>query len=127
MPWVIGAVWVAWATATELSDSTLRAAARLTGAATLALMRDIAARSGSASPARASSSARVSLRYSCISLIGCSFRRRCAVRAEPFPTERAQNSRRVVLLRPCRGTKRPMADAPKLAEGVELIGEYDGS
>src|SRR4051794_15389247 len=61
----MGAVWVACATAVELSDRTLRAAAKLTGAATLALMSDIAARSGSASPARPSSSSRVSLRYSC--------------------------------------------------------------
>src|SRR3954447_777379 len=66
----MGAVWVAWATAVELSDRTLRAAAKLTGAATLALMSDMAARSGSASPARPSSSSRVSLRYSCSLLTG---------------------------------------------------------
>src|SRR4051794_8000888 len=71
----------AFAYATELSDATLSARAALMGAAMLALMRDIAARSGSASPASASSSSRVIGRNSAMSL---SFRRlvwRRAVRA----------------------------------------------
>src|SRR3954452_23382058 len=59
------AVCSALANATELSDSTFAATAALTGAATLALMSDIAARSGSSSPASSESSSRVSGRYSC--------------------------------------------------------------
>ena len=55
---------VAMAAAVELSDSTLSASAALMGAATLALTSDMAARSGSGSPASLSSSSRVSLRYS---------------------------------------------------------------
>src|SRR5919199_231169 len=54
----------AFAYAIELSLATLSAAARLIGAATFALIRDIAARSGSSSPASAFSSSRVSFRYS---------------------------------------------------------------
>src|SRR3954469_17659038 len=54
----------AFAYATELSDATLSATAALMGAAMLALMRDIAARSGSSSPASALSSSRVIGRYS---------------------------------------------------------------
>src|SRR5437588_561520 len=50
--------------ATELSDRTLAAIAAFTGAARFALMSDIAARSGSGSPARASSSSRVRRLYS---------------------------------------------------------------
>src|SRR5438105_704421 len=48
----------------ELSLRTFRAAAMFTGAATFALISDIAARSGSGSPAIASSSSRVRRRYS---------------------------------------------------------------
>ena len=54
------AVCAAFAYASELSEATLRAAARLTGAATLALMSDMAARSGSSSPAISFRSSRVS-------------------------------------------------------------------
>src|SRR5215212_3136761 len=54
----------AFAYAIELSLATFSAAARLTGAATFALISDIAARSGSSSPASAFSSSRVSERYS---------------------------------------------------------------
>src|SRR3954466_14794122 len=68
--WVIGAVCVALAIAVELSERTFSATAALIGAAMLALMRLIAARSGSSSPAIALSSSRVSLRYS--SAIVCS-------------------------------------------------------
>src|ERR671930_1933035 len=59
----------AFAYAMELSLATLSAAARLIGAATLALISDIAARSGSGSPASASSSSRLSVRYSCIASV----------------------------------------------------------
>src|SRR5919204_762452 len=55
----------AFAYAIESSLATFSAAARLIGAATFALMSDIAARSGSSSPARAFSSSRVRLLYSC--------------------------------------------------------------
>src|SRR5256885_11705981 len=55
----------AFAYAIELSLATLSAAARFTGAATFALISDMAARSGSSSPARVLSSSRVSERYSC--------------------------------------------------------------
>src|SRR5919204_1949837 len=55
----------AFAYAIESSLATFSAAARLIGAATFALMSDIAARSGSSSPARAFSSSRVSCLYSC--------------------------------------------------------------
>src|SRR5919109_4850409 len=61
----MSAVWTAFAYATELSLATLSATAALIGAATFALMSDIAARSGSSSPASALSSSRVSWRYSC--------------------------------------------------------------
>src|SRR5437763_6777309 len=57
-------VCCAFAYATELSLSTLSAAARLIGAATFALISDIAARSGSSSPAIAFNSSRVSCLYS---------------------------------------------------------------
>src|SRR3954470_18907403 len=56
---------VAFAYATELSLATFSATAAFTGAAMFALMSDMAARSGSASPARASRSSRVSVLYSC--------------------------------------------------------------
>src|SRR6266550_3046623 len=59
----------AFAYAMELSLATLSAAARFTGAATFALISDIAARSGSSSPASVLSSSRVSARYSDCSLI----------------------------------------------------------
>src|SRR3954468_5785878 len=59
------AVCSALANATELSDSTFAATAALTGAARFALISDIAARSGSSSPASSVSSSRVSGRYSC--------------------------------------------------------------
>src|ERR671931_2082643 len=55
----------AFAYAIELSESTFAAMAALIGAATFALISDIAARSGSSSPARAFSSSRVSCLYSC--------------------------------------------------------------
>src|SRR5580765_3531401 len=54
----------AFAYATEWSERTLAATAAFTGAARLALISDIAARSGSASPASSSSSSRVMGRYS---------------------------------------------------------------
>src|SRR5207248_362096 len=57
-------VCCAFAYATELSLSTFSATAALIGAATFALMSDIAARSGSSSPAIALSSSRVSCLYS---------------------------------------------------------------
>src|SRR5438270_9552771 len=63
MPWVIGAYCSAFAYATELSDATFSASAALMGAAMFALTSDIAARSGSSSPASWLSSSRVSLRY----------------------------------------------------------------
>src|SRR5438270_4239533 len=53
---VIGAVCWALAYASELSDRMLAASARFTGAATLALIRDICSRSGSCSPTWDSSS-----------------------------------------------------------------------
>src|SRR2546423_12878608 len=59
------AVCVALAYATEPSDATFSARAALIGAATLALMSDMAARSGSASPASSSSSSRVRILNSC--------------------------------------------------------------
>src|SRR5436305_5147148 len=55
--------WVASAYATDPSESTFAASARLIGAATLALIRDIAARSGSGSPAIFSSSSLVRTLY----------------------------------------------------------------
>src|SRR5438477_8933801 len=58
------AVCSAFAIAAELSLSAFNATAALTGAATFALISDIAARSGSSSPASALSSACVSCRYS---------------------------------------------------------------
>src|SRR6266576_5734042 len=54
----------ALAYATELSERTLAATAALIGAATFALISDIAARSGSSSPASSLSSSCVRLRYS---------------------------------------------------------------
>src|SRR3954447_14909189 len=54
------AVCSALAYATELSDSTFAATAAFTGAARFALISDIAARSGSSSPASSVSSSRVS-------------------------------------------------------------------
>src|SRR5436190_2668527 len=55
----------ALAYATELSERTLAATAALIGAATFALISDIAARSGSSSPASWLSSSCVSCLYSC--------------------------------------------------------------
>src|SRR5919197_3596861 len=66
------AVCSAFAIAAELSLRTFSATAALTGAATFALMSDIAARSGSSSPARALSSSRVSCLYCSCSLPMCS-------------------------------------------------------
>src|SRR5690242_9942401 len=57
-------VCCAFAYATALSERTFAATAALIGAATLALMSDIAARSGSSSPAISLSSSRVSFLYS---------------------------------------------------------------
>src|ERR671920_555350 len=59
MPCVIGAYCWAFAYATELSLATFSARAALIGAATFAFTSDIAARSGSGSPASRSSSSRV--------------------------------------------------------------------
>src|SRR5438046_1465147 len=56
--------WTAFAYATEPSERTLAATAALIGAATFALISDIAARSGSSSPASSLSSSCVSCRYS---------------------------------------------------------------
>src|ERR1041384_7945543 len=61
---MIGAVCSAFAYAIELSERTFAATAALIGAATFALINDIAARSGNSSPARAFSSSRESARYS---------------------------------------------------------------
>src|SRR5438552_3344419 len=72
MPCVIGAYCSASAYAIELSDATFSASAALIGAAMFALTRDIAARSGSSSPARAVSSSRVSFLNFCCSLIDTS-------------------------------------------------------
>src|SRR5205814_6697197 len=91
---VIGAVCSAFAIATELSDNTFSAAARFTGAATFALISDMAARSGRGSPARASSSSRVSFLNSPLSATshllhrrtrGQSVGSRCAVRSHAGP------------------------------------------
>src|SRR5919198_496327 len=62
----------AFAYATELSERTFAAIAALIGAATFALISDMAARSGSSSPARALSSSRVSCLYCSCSLPMCS-------------------------------------------------------
>src|ERR671914_252002 len=59
----------AFAYAIEPSERTFAATAAFTGAARFALMSDIAARSGSSSPASASSSSRVSWRYSSFSSV----------------------------------------------------------
>src|SRR5436305_7221448 len=56
----------AFAYATEWSERTFAATAALIGAARFALISDIAARSGSGSPASSSSSSRVSFLYSVI-------------------------------------------------------------
>src|SRR5215213_4121601 len=61
---VMSPVCCASAYATELSLRTFSASAALIGAATFALISDMAARSGSASPASSSSSSRVSGLYS---------------------------------------------------------------
>src|SRR5436190_10729494 len=67
------AVCSAFAIAAELSLRTFSATAALTGAATFALISDIAARSGSSSPASVLSSSRVSCLYS-----SCFFLPMCA-------------------------------------------------
>src|SRR5436305_8217806 len=54
----------AFAYATEWSERTFAATAALIGSARFALISDMAARSGSSSPASSFSSSRVSLRYS---------------------------------------------------------------
>src|SRR5439155_2073035 len=72
MFWVMSPVCWAFATAVELSLSTLSATAALIGAAMFALISDIAARSGSGSPASLSSSSRVSALYSCSLPMGSS-------------------------------------------------------
>src|SRR5438876_1214765 len=66
-------VCCAFAYAMELSERTFAATAALIGAATLALMSDIAARSGSSSPASAFSSSGLSLRYSSLTRTSSSF------------------------------------------------------
>src|ERR671915_107942 len=63
----MSAICSALAYAIEPSLATLAASARLIGAATFALINDIAARSGNGSPASASSSSRVNGFYSCFS------------------------------------------------------------
>src|SRR5919198_6577983 len=60
----MGAVCCAFAYATEPSERTFAAIAALIGAATFALISDIAARSGSSTPASAFSSSCVSVLYS---------------------------------------------------------------
>src|SRR5438094_7728547 len=57
-------LWTAFAYATELSERTFAATAALIGAATFALISDIAARSGSSSPASSFSSSRERALYS---------------------------------------------------------------
>src|SRR5947209_19973993 len=69
MPWVIVDDCCATAMAVELSERMLAARARFTGAAMLALTIDIAARSGSSSPASSSSSSRLNGLYSSCSLL----------------------------------------------------------
>src|SRR5438270_5924612 len=59
MLWLIGAYCSALAYATELSDRMLAATAAFTGAAMLALISDMASRSGSSSPPSAASSSSV--------------------------------------------------------------------
>src|SRR5436190_21685868 len=63
------ACWAAAATAAALSDRTLAAMAALIGIAMFALTSDMAARSGSCSPASSSSSSRLSGLYSSCSLL----------------------------------------------------------
>src|SRR3954453_6859931 len=63
------AVCSAFAIAAELSDSAFSATAALIGAATFAFNRDIAARSGSSSPASSFSCSRVSFWYSLTSIL----------------------------------------------------------
>src|SRR4051794_12689444 len=66
----MSAFWTALAYAIEPSDATFSASAALIGAATLALIRDIAARSGSSSPASSLSCSRVSFWNCCSSDTG---------------------------------------------------------
>src|ERR687885_928003 len=92
-------VCCAFAYAIELSLATFSAAARLTGAATFALINDIAARSGSSSPASLFSSSRVSCLYSDSSDIRASFRglgrlRRDVLHRERLDRDRPQRQRR---------------------------------
>src|SRR5919201_1929124 len=70
MPCVIGAVWTAFAYATELSDRTLSASAALIGAAMFAFTSDMTVRSGSASPVCTSSSSIV-MYVICFSSLSC--------------------------------------------------------
>src|SRR3954447_10258893 len=62
--WSIGVVWAAFAYATAPSERTFAAMPALIGIARLAFTSDIAARSGSSSPASSCSSSRVNARYS---------------------------------------------------------------
>src|SRR5438309_4775970 len=62
--WSMGVCWIASAYAVALSERTLAASATFTGIARFAFTSDIAARSGSSSPASWLSSSRVSVRYS---------------------------------------------------------------
>src|SRR4051794_20534164 len=69
MPWTIGAVCWAPASAAEPSLRTFSASAALIGAATLALTSDIAARSGSVSTSSASSSAAVTAPFAVVVVV----------------------------------------------------------
>src|SRR3982750_3012415 len=88
----MGAVCSAFAYATELSERTFAASAKLIGAATFALISDIAARSGSSSPAISFSSSRVSALYCCC-CCSCS-----AIRASFASSVRALRAELVALL-----------------------------
>src|ERR1700749_1244897 len=97
----MGALGALWAPATEWSVNTLAATAALTGTATLALINDIAARSGSASPARSSSSSLEIERYSAM-IPPCEIRRRRAstTTAKVLPLQMAGKHFHPVLMVP---------------------------
>src|SRR5919199_3860529 len=97
MPWVIGAVCCAEAMAVELSDRTFNAAARLTGAATLALTRLIASRSGSSATCSVSNSSALSSRADC----GCGLRSLVMIEP-PLAGARAAEAGGALRAAPCR-------------------------
>src|ERR671934_3061394 len=101
----------AFAYAIEWSHTTFAATAALIGAATFALISDIAARSGSGSPASLSSSSRVRTLYSCSAMTFLTFL--SAVRWSGALADVARLRR----LRSCDGVVR---------QDVERGGEVDG-